>query len=90
MPKINLLQKTDQLDELLNNVYLSLQGSIENLSNLIETRREECHTKGYHSISADVQGNPHDLLADENMLFCYTCELFFGKYDEIPYKVKPY
>lgn len=59
------------------------------LVDLIVDERNRCVIRGYHRIDEEPQNpNPHNKMDMNNLLICYDCEAFFGKYDDIAYKVE--
>ncbi len=56
---------------------------------VLEARRGACSSRGYCRVSSDPLGNESDPSNQENLRICYDCDLFFGKYDGIPYRVEP-
>ncbi|MBI4142232.1 hypothetical protein HY484_04865 [Candidatus Woesearchaeota archaeon] len=78
------------VDDALVVVRAQVSGDWRTLARIAEQRRDECHTRGYHVVSCDdKKGDEKNPFSFDNLLICYHCELFFGKYDEIPYNVVP-
>jgi len=69
-----------------NAVEIQVNNDFRALSLLLESRRNDCHKRGYHRISQD---KPVDTGVFVNDRFCYDCEVIFDK-DSIDYKVEPH
>ncbi|MDP3728938.1 MAG: hypothetical protein Q8R18_05825 [bacterium] len=59
------------------------------MAELIILERDMCCMRGYHRVDEEPQNpNPQNHIVLNNLLICYDCETFFGKYDSIPYGVE--
>ena len=63
---------------------------LESMGNELLERRMACDERGYHRVDSEPSNpNPLNHLDIANLMICYDCELFFGKYDgtDVPYIV---
>ncbi len=50
--------------------------------------RNMCSIRGYHRVDEEPRDpNPHSKMDLRNLLLCYDCEVFFGMYDGVSYRV---
>jgi len=81
----------EALEDLLEKAHTKVgHRGIAAMTEFIIIERNKCSTRGYHLVDEEPQKpNPHERLDLNNLLICYDCEEFFGKYDEgLPYRVE--
>lgn len=92
-PKVVYVNNHGELEKAVNEGLVvaraQISGDWRKLANITEARRDECGLRGFHVVSDDSKGDETNHFSLDNLRICYHCELFFGKYDGIPYKVVP-
>lgn len=92
-PKLVNVKNPADLEKAVNEGLVVAHAQIscdwKKLASITEARRDECDVRGFHVVSDDSKGDETNHFSLDNLRICYHCELFFGKYDDIPYRVVP-
>ncbi|MBW2973601.1 hypothetical protein KY346_04360 [Candidatus Woesearchaeota archaeon] len=68
----------DDIAMAVNNAIIQVFGTAEQKTDIVLSRREACHERGYHRVSSD------------EARLCYDCEtLVLNEEGCLPYKVEP-